>query len=455
MKQISIALYSRMILYILCCTFLVSSITGCKKESTATKEDNVVSSSNSSDVLASQYSSDVIDKWITMQLRLMRDVTGIANVAFSRYYAYSGIAALESLVPGLPGKYVLSNKWNGLTGLPVADVTRRYYWPASVNAALASMNRNIFTTASSTDKAAIDSLEKSLNDSYLLIRSQAMIDKSNAFGKAVGDAVYNWSQSDGYLHASDSYTPPVGPGLWIPTPPAFAPASTPYWGNNRTLVDGSINNTQPSSPIAYSEDPKSPFYKMVNQVYTASQNLTTDETNMALFWKDIPGYSSPGHWLSILQQVIAQTKSQLDKAALAYAVTGTCLSDACISCWKAKYMYNRERPITYIQQVMGYTSWASLLTTPAHPEYPSAHAVLSASTADAFTSIFPNIGSFTDHTYDYMGLPARTYNSFRAIGEEAGRSRFYAGIHYKPSIDTGLIQGRKVATNILGILRME
>ena len=47
-----------------------------------------------------------------MQLRLMRDATGIPNVAFSRYYAYSGVTALESLTPGLPKKDALTE--NGM-----------------------------------------------------------------------------------------------------------------------------------------------------------------------------------------------------------------------------------------------------------------------------------------------------------------------------------------------------
>src|SRR6188474_1937937 len=65
------------------------------------------------------YSSDVLDKWMTMQLRLMRNATGIANHAFSRHFAYAGVAALESLKPGLHGQfYQWTNKWNGLTGLP-------------------------------------------------------------------------------------------------------------------------------------------------------------------------------------------------------------------------------------------------------------------------------------------------------------------------------------------------
>jgi len=264
--------------------------------------------------------------------------------------------------------------------------------------------------------------------------------------------VFSWAETDGYQNASIAYTPPIGAGLWVPTPPAFAPASTPYWGNNRPIIAGSIDGTQPGPPIPYSEAPASPFSLMVKQVYDASQNLTPDQTAMALFWRDVPGVSSPGHWLSILQQVLQQDHSRLDKAAFAYALTGVCLSDACISVWQTKYHYNQLRPITYIQNVMGYTTWASLLTTPAHPEYSSAHAVLSAAAAAAFTAIFGEGGGITDHTYDYLGFAPRTFSSYRAIAIDAGNSRLYAGIHYQPSIDTGLIQGRKVTANILKLL---
>ncbi|HEX7846166.1 MAG TPA: vanadium-dependent haloperoxidase, partial [Chitinophagaceae bacterium] len=242
---------------------------------------------------------------------------------------------------------------------------------------------------------------------------------------------------------------PAGDGLWVPTAPAFANPVSPYWGNNRPVITGSIVNTQPGAPIAYSTDPASGFYKMVKQVYDASQNLTDAQKAMAIFWRDVPGVSSPGHWLSIVQQVIRQTNSSLDKAALAYALTGAAINDALISCWKTKYQYSLIRPITYIRNVMGYTDWLPYLTTPAHPEYSSAHAVLSAAAADVMQNIFGNTGSFTDHTYDYLGFAPRTYSSFVAIGEEAGQSRLYAGIHYQPSIDAGLLQGKKVAANIL------
>jgi hypothetical protein len=432
MKRHSIA--SLLTTMIIAGTLLMS----CHK-SDAPKNDNPVS----------YHSSDVLDKWITMQLRLMRNATGTPNQAFARHFAYTGIAALESLAPGLQASSAQYRKWNSLSGLPTADNSVPFYYPASVNAAMAVMNRAMFPNASAADKASIDSLETTLNGYFVIAQPSSHVSKSAAFGKAVALVVFNWSESDGYKNANNPYAPPAGPGLWVPTAPAYAAASTPYWGNNRNVVAGSTINTFPAAPINYSQDPGSPFYQMNKQLWDASLNLTDEQKAIALFWRDVPGVSSPGHWLSIMQQVIHKTNASLDKAALAYALTGAAVNDALISCWKAKYFYNAVRPITYIRDVMGNNTWNPFLATPAHPEYPSAHSVLSAAAGSILENLFGNIGSFTDHTYDYLGFAPRTYPSLFAMAEEAGKSRFYAGIHFQPSIDAGIIQGKKVVVNIL------
>jgi len=420
----------------LCAVLMICSV-GCVKHGPYLQDGRSIAN----------YPNDVLDKWISLQVRLMKNTTGLPNVAFTRHYAYSGIVAYESIAQGISDDKWLTIHWNGLSGLPQADKFRRYFWPQTLNAAMADINHKFFPKASPVDSTAIDSLEAAIQGSFS--ESAEVIQRSSAFGMSVADAVFNWSETDGYKHASDPYTAPVGWGLWVPTPPAFAAPSTPYWGNLRPVVAGSIDNTQPGPPpFPYSEDPGSDFFKMVKQVYDASQSLTADQTAMALWWRDIPGVTSPGHWLSILHQVLQQTGARLGQAALAYALTGACINDAGISCWQTKYTYNQVRPITYIRGVMGFATWNSLLTTPAHPEYSSAHAVISSATAKAMTNIFGNIGSFTDHTYDYLGWAPRTFSSLKAIAIDAGNSRLYAGIHYQPSIDTGLMQGTKVANNI-------
>ena len=183
------------------------------------------------------------------------------------------------------------------------------------------------------------------------------------------------------------------------------------------------------------------------------KNLTPDQKAIVLFWKEInPGVTAPGHWLNIVRQVMQKDKSKLDKSAFAYALTGMALNDAWISCWKTRYTYNVLRPITYIRDVMGYKDWLPMLGTPPHPEYTSGFAAMAGSVAEALTIIFGNNYKLTDHTYDYLGMLPRTYDSFHAIAKEAGDSKFYCGIHYLLSVDIGLDQGKAVAKNIAGIL---
>ena len=399
------------------------------------------------------YSSEVVVKWMNLQVRLMAATTGVANVAFVRPYAYSGIALYEAVVPGMPAYQSLAGQLTEMPSLPQTNSGQAYHWAASANTALAAINRYLFPSASDVNKAAIDSLEAALNNQYISNADAATINRSVAFGNAVVEKIISWAEGDGYLHANDPYTPPTGAGLWVPPTVPLPKTSTPYWGNLRLLVPGSTNNAQPGPPIAYSEDPSSGFYKMAKQVYDVSQALTPGQTAMALYWRDVPGVTTPGHFVNIIKQVLEQSHATLDKAALAYALGGIMVYDASVSCWKTKFQYNLVRPITYIRTVLGYDTWSPLLATPGHPEYSSAHAVVSAANAEALTTVFGDNYHFTDHTYDYLGMAPRSYTSFRAIGEEAGASRLYAGIHYQPSINIGLQQGRTVAQNINATLK--
>ena len=397
----------------------------------------------------SQYSSDVIDKWMTLEIRFYKDATGIGNGAFSRPFAYSGISAYESTDPGLLS---WKQQYNGLTNLPETEKSKKYNWPASVNASLAEFNRSFFTSANlnATDLAAIDSLENAINATFASENPET-ISRSVAFGKSIADAIFAWSLTDGYIQNNAmAYTPPVGIGLWVPTSPA--PAAGPFWGNDRRIIAGSGDNDAPGAPIAYSVNPGSDFYKEVNDLYQASKVLTTDQKNMALFWRDVPGVSTPGHWMSITQQAIRQSKSMLDKAALGYALGGICMNEAVITVFHYKYVYNQVRPITYIRNVIGDATWSPFIPTPNHPEYPAAHAVISASAAEGLTAAFGNIGPLTDHTWDYLGFPARTFSTFHEFALDAGNSRFYGGIHYQPSINTGLKVGTTVGDNVVNSL---
>lgn len=98
---------------------------------------------------------------------------------------------------------------------------------------------------------------------------------------------------------------------------------------------------------------------------------------------------------------------------------------------------------------MGHTSWNALFNTPGHPEFPAAHAYVSAAFASALTSVFGDNFKFTLNSYGYLGLPARTYNSFAEMSKEMADSRVFEGIHYQASCNKARIAGNKVAQNIL------
>jgi hypothetical protein len=398
--------------------------------------------------LTSAYSSDVALQWIGVQLELMRTSSPfIGGLPPSRLFAYTGIALYEAVVPGMPSYRSLSGQLTDMPGMPQTLRGFGYHWPACANAVLAAMTRNFFPNASDGDKRTINELEKKLNETYKTEAGAEVFERSVKFGQEVAQLVFAWSKTDGYINANASYVPPVGPGLWAPTPPAFTAAFGPYWGNNRSFVPGSLDGTAASDPPPYSTDSSSDYFRMAKEVYDLSQKLTPDQTALALYYRDNPGFGD-GHYLSILKQILEKEKPRLDFTAIVYSKTGIACVDAGIGCWKTKFRYNQERPVRYIREVLGHTSWSPVFDTPPFPDFPSGHSTIAGSFGEILKGYFGDNYHFTDHTYDYLGMAPRSYTSFDELAKEIGNSRVYAGIHYQYSCEQGCEMGRKIGRNI-------
>jgi hypothetical protein len=78
---------------------------------------------------------------------------------------------------------------------------------------------------------------------------------------------------------------------------------------------------------------------------------------------------------------------------------------------------------------------------------------MSAANAAMLTDVLGDNFEFTLHTYDYLGLPARSYTSFYHMAHEMADSRVFAGVHYQASCDKGNWLGNKVSENILHTLK--
>lgn len=441
-------MYSVSLFIVLVFIFSVQKQTGSKgKHNKMHAPVSVINGSLS--VQANSYSSDVAILWADMQLELMRTSSPfIGGLPTSRPFAYTGIALYEAVVPGMPAYQSLSGQLTGMPAMPKPVSGFAYHWPACANAALAAMNRKFFPNTSDANKAAMDSLENKLNGVYKIEAGKEVFQRSVQFGKTVAQLIFDWSKTDGKANANAPYTPPVGPGLWAPTPPSYAKAFGPYWGNNRLMVAGSLDGSEQAAPPIYSTDPSSDYYQMAKEVYDISQALTPDQTALALFYRDNPGFGD-GHYLSILKQILVHEKPKLDFAAIVLAKAGIACVDAGIGCWRTKFQHNQQRPIKYIREVLGHPEWNTLFDTPPFPDFPSGHSTIAGSFAEILKGFFGNNYHFTDHTYDYLGMAPRSYNSFDELAKEIGDSRVYAGIHYRYSCEKGCEQGRKIGQNIV------
>ena len=375
--------------------------------------------------------------WYKLELRILLERNSAMRGV---YFGYIGIGLYESVRNGIEHAASFAGKLYQMPVMPAKENFKSYNWLVSANAAMAAMLRSFNSGLTTANNASIDSLENAYNQLLRPLATNEIFSRSQAYGKSVATSIYNWSLTDNYNPSNVGYIPPVFPGAWVPTPPAFAKAANPFVSSARPFLPENASAVAPSFPAVYSEDPASDFYKIVKNVYDVSKTLTTEQKNIALFWVDLGnglGVTTDGHNISVIVQALEQNKASLAVSAEAYAKAGIADREAFIVCFRSKYKYNLVRPVTYIQKFID-SAWLPFIPTPAHPEYPAAHAFVTGTVMEAVTKVLGNHITVTDHTYDFRGWTSRTYNSLVAVGQEAGISRLYGGIHYLPSINEGL-----------------
>lgn len=392
--------------------------------------------------------------WFDLALRLVRDTPGFSPPVASRAFGYMGVTLYEAIVPGMPSRRSLAGTLPGLGWTPAGRSD--HHWPTVANAALAAIARDLFPTMPDELRAQVRALERSLARRYRRKLTPERFRRSKRRGRRVAEVIFEWSKSDGghegYARNFPAhYSPPVGPGLWAPTPPGFQRALQPFWGQNRPFAIASGAACDPGPHTPYSTDPSSAFYAEALEVLDAVNDLTSEQEAIARFWSDDPGETAtpPGHSISITTQLLRRERASLGFAAEAYAKIGMAIADAFIACWHTKYATNLLRPITYIHQEIDHT-WTPPLATPPFPEYTSGHSVQSGAAFSVMESLFGDV-AFTDHTHDDRGLAPRSFPSCAAAAQEAAISRLYGGIHYRPAIDLGVAQGRCVGAAVAAL----
>jgi PAP2 superfamily len=462
------------------------------QQSCGEKEINTSSLPNAHD-----YNYKVYWEWNETFLQIDRYAKGYRPGPGPRALAYLGLSAYECVVAGIPENRSIAPLYPGLD-LPQADPNLEYYWPACVNASYAYLMERFFPHMQNDPNAnvthafsLIETTRAKLHGTYAQETTSEILDRSEKFGRDVAAAVYTWEQTDVAGHNAflnpqpTSYSPPVGPGLWAPTPPDNNRAMFPYWGQVRTFA------LRPDErlcrpPIAYGENTASPFYSQALEVYSTVntiknppaglENWAANQHWAAIFWSDdITNltFAPPPRLVAVLNQVAADEKLDLAGCAEVYAKMGIALSDAGVALWYSKYAYNVERPVTYIRRVVSQqypeaANWLSLLDatlvggqygiTPAFPAYPSGHSGFGGAGGKILSSYFeynanhPGTYTFTDLCHqlrtEFLGYP-RVFTSFSQLGEEDAYSRIPLGVHFRMDCEVGLEVGRLAAQRVL------
>ncbi len=95
--------------------------------------------------------------------------------------------------------------------------------------------------------------------------------------------------------------------------------------------------------------------------------------------------------------------------------------------------------------------WRPLMTTPNHPEYPSAHGTITSAVAEVFTTVLgTNHINLDIHGFDPAGPPGnldavRHFDKPNDLRREIIDARVWAGFHYRFSDVAGVVLGRQVA----------
>jgi hypothetical protein len=183
---------------------------------------------------------------------------------------------------------------------------------------------------------------------------------------------------------------------------------------------------------------------------------TPEQTDVAYFWSENPYV----HWNRNLTNLATARGLDIRDTARLLAMAWVTASDAVMVGFEAKYFYRSWRPRTAIPRAAedGHpdtapdSAWAPLLSVN-HPEYPSAHAFVSAALIGGLTEVFgtPEV-EWTIETsrtaVPQLVQSQRTYRNLNAILAELNDARVWAGLHYRTSMTDGFALGNRVAAHV-------
>ncbi len=339
---------------------------------------------------------------------------------------------------------------NAIEGYPLQPygMTPNVVSPASPEAATAAAAHDVLVALFPAQQADLDAKYAA---SLATVADGPAKTDGISVGQQTASGILTLRVNDG-RDAVVSYTPGSGPGVWMPTPPAFLPAAAPETANVQPFALNSPSQFRAEPPPELTSETWARDYNEVKSLGAAiGSTRTPEQTDIGRFWSDQPILQWNRAWRNIS---IRHGLSLQDNARF-FAVLATAAADAIIACWDSKYTYNFWRPVTAIRagdtdgnpETERDPNWIGQVITPNHPEYPAAHGCFSGASTQTLKFFF-GTDDF-DFTVDskIAGLtnPVRSYSSFSQALDEVSDARVYGGMHYRNSTHKGGIIGKQVS----------
>jgi hypothetical protein len=352
---------------------------------------------------------------------------------------------------GAPTQTTNSRTW-AIGWLAAARATRSV--PAGVErgpyqeAALAAAVRRALVTLVPSRTEQLDATYKATLDA---IPDGPAQERGVAAGERQADLLLASREGDGLDPASVNApyaVRPAAPGVWQPTPPAYAPAA--QYGNRLA---------EPFALTAQSQFRLGPPPALGSARYAAdlaevraygavdSTARSGHQTETATFWlgSSLTLYSEP------LRVALSRTGQGIAGQARLVALFHVALVDTQIATSDSKYAYERWRPVTAIRtgSIDPDPDWTPLHTTPAHPDYPSGHNTYSGAAETVLSALAgPRTAPF-DLTSPTAPGVTRTYTTWKQLSDENVDARVFSGIHTRSADEAGITLGKDVARYVL------
>jgi hypothetical protein len=327
---------------------------------------------------------------------------------------------------------------------------------ARADAAAAQAGHNTLVTLYPEWKAALD---QQLASELATIPNGAGKQQGSQVGQAVAARLIAIRATDGSAATPPSFVPGNQPGNYQLTPPKFVAPVFTNWGNVTPFVLNNAAQFRPAPPPALTSQA---YVQALNEVKSLGQNTSTtrtpEQTVIGKFWAG-PIWNT---WNEIAENAALAHHTNLETTARLFAVLNLSFADSVIAFYDAKYHYQLWRPVTAIREaktagnpaIAGDPTWTPLVVTALDPDYPAAHAVISADAATVLAAFFGNKDQIRA-TSDVLPGVVTNYTSYSDVATEAGLSRIYAGNHTRIAVDVGYTLGNNVAQFVISDLGLQ